>query len=160
MSDQTPLDFRFNYAVIEIAATLFPSGFLVSAKAPQDFETLTAIMDAGGPMIVWAGGSDATIYADRSVNYAFRAWHDYCHWIGGHALTAAGEAAACHMQCQHLLDRYGDTDTTKYWCRILDAEINGQGAYFKWHKRFPDDQRAFVLEYLKESTEPLRWPHW
>lgn len=85
---------------------------------------------------VRAGASNATIYGCREVNYAFRAWHDWCHWRGGHDLSIEGELAACHMQEHHLLELYGDTEQTRKWRTLLRAEIVGHAEYYRRHKRF------------------------
>ena len=58
-------------------------------------------------MIVWAGGSDLTIYGDREANYAFRAWHDWCYWRNNLDHSMAGEITACRMQCGHIVQLYG-----------------------------------------------------
>ena len=95
-----------------------------------------------------SGGSARTIYADPAVNYAFRAWHDWCHWNGKHDLTDAGEVGACQMQCHQLYDAYGFNGQTLRWTNIIKAEVIGQAEYFDRHYRFPDDQRLFVTHYL------------
>lgn len=66
-----PLDIHFNVAVLHIANHLFPCGFDVSDNAPDTYEKLCAILDAGKRMVVWSGGSEATIYCSPEVNYAF-----------------------------------------------------------------------------------------
>jgi hypothetical protein len=156
----TPLDPSFNDAVVEIANRLFPSGFDVSPQAPATYEELKALLDAGGRLVVYAGGSEHTIYGDPGINYAFRAWHDWTHWTGRHDLTFEGEVAACASQQRHLLLLYGDTVQTRRWCEIIRAEIIGQGTYYRYHKRFPDDQCGFVQAFLEDPDRALLWPLW
>jgi hypothetical protein len=102
-------------------------------------------------MLVWSGGSENTIYAEPEVNWAFRAWHDWCHYNGAHAFTPGGERAVFAMQCSHLLSLYGPCLKVQRWTRILRAEVIGQQEYFYRHGHYPEDQRAFVEAYLKGS---------
>ena len=142
-----PLDIHLNAAVIHIASRLYPSGFEISDDAPDTFEKLKAQF-ATGQMIVWSGGSDQTIYADRKVNYCFRAWHDWCHVRGDHPFTDEGERAVCRMQCDHVTELYGVSPQTDRWYAILRADVIGQQEYFYRYESYPDDQRAFVISYL------------
>ncbi|MBZ0227979.1 MAG: hypothetical protein K8F58_05935 [Bauldia sp.] len=77
-----PLDPALNAAILHIATRLFPCGFDIADNAPGTYRQLKAHLDAGQRMVVYAGGCDHTIYADREINYAFRAWHDWCHYAG------------------------------------------------------------------------------
>jgi hypothetical protein len=155
-----PLDPCFNEAVVAIANRLFPAGFDVSHEAPATYEELKALLDARQRLVVYAGGSDHTIYGDPAINYAFRAWHDWTHWTGEHDLTLEGEIAVCQHQQRHLLALYGDTAQSRRWREIVHAEIIGQGTYYRYHKRFPDDQRGFVEGFLKDPERALVWPLW
>jgi hypothetical protein len=51
-------------AIIETTIRLLPHGFDVSDSAPQTYEQLKALMDAGSRLRVWAGGSEDTIYKE------------------------------------------------------------------------------------------------
>ena len=150
-----PFDPSLNIAILHIASRLLPNGFDVSDEAPDTYEKLKAHLFAGKRMVVWSGGSEATVYGHRSVNFAFRAWHDFCHWKGGHDFTLEGEIAACQMQCRHLVEFYGDSERIQVWCSLLRAEIVGQALFFHRHKRFPDDQRSFVAAYLVDPDIAL-----
>ena len=154
-----PLDIGLNVGIIHIASKLFPCGFDVSDSAPSTFEELCAHLDAGNRMLAFAGGSDRTIYADREVDWAFRAWHDWCHWRGRHNFTPVGERAVCDLQTTHLRILFGSCAAEK-WGGIIRVEVIGQGQYFHYHKRFPDDQRGFVEAYLRDRDEALRSPRW
>ena len=145
-----PLDTDLNVAIMHIATKLFPTGFDVSADAPATFEELKAHLDAGKRMVVFSGGSGATIYADPEVNWCFRAWHDWCHWRGNHPLSLKGEHATCAMQAQHLLTLYGNGPSVRRWIRIIHAEIIGQADFYRDHGHFPVDQYEFVARYLGE----------
>lgn len=144
-----PLDTGLNVAIKQVADRIFPTGFDVASEAPETFEALVQHVETTGRMLVWSGGSDETIYACPETNYAFRAWHDWCHLTGNHAFTPEGERAACAMQQAHLLALYGDNPTTRRWCAILDAEINGQVAFNQaTGGEFPVDQYSFVQDCL------------
>lgn len=141
-------DIQFNAAVLTICSRVLPGGYDVSDVAPETYDELIAHLDAGKRMLVYSGGSQRTIYGDPEVNYAFRAWHDWCHWRGRHDFSHEGEGRACAMQGNHLVTVYGESSQTRRWRRILHAEIIGQREFFDAHDVFPDDQRAFVERYL------------
>lgn len=155
-----PLSGALSAAILEMAALFLPDGFDVVDDAPHTFEALKAHLDAGGRLVVWSGGSQVTVYGDPSVNYAFRAWHDWCHWYGNHDFSLAGETGTCEMQCEQLISHFGDTERTRHWCTVIRAEIVGQGLYYHRHKRFPEDQRAFVSEYLRDPDAAIACPLW
>jgi hypothetical protein len=152
-----PLDPNLNVAILNITSRLLPAGFDVFNTAPATYEALKKHLDPGGRMIVLSGRSETTIYADAHVNHAFRAWHDFCHWRGCFDLTAEGERAACAMQCDDLCELYGDRPE---WRRLVHAEVVAQAEYFKRHRRFPSNQRAFVETYLNDPNRALLWPLW
>jgi hypothetical protein len=150
------LNMGLNPAVHTIAKKLFPCGYLVSeTEAPATYEALRERLNSGQPMMVYSGASDNTIFGDREVNWAFRAWHDWCHWKGGYDFTSEGEAAACEMQVEHIKTLYGDNEETQLWADILRAEVNGQAQYEAIHGEFPKDQKAFIREYLKAPEVAL-----
>lgn len=146
-----PLDPSLNSAILTIAGRLFPDGFSISTDAPQTYHQLTSLLDSGKGLIVWSGSSEMTIYAAPEVNYAFRAWHDWCHWRGQHPFTLKGESAVYEMQCSHLTSMSNDQDTIRRWRRILYAEIMGQNIYRDRYGQFPEDQRAFVEAFLNDD---------
>lgn len=142
------LDIQFNAAVMTMANKVCPVGWLVGDGCPKSYDELIERLDAGNMMFVFDGGSEKTIYGCPEVNYAFRAWHDWCHWKGRFDFSYAGEFAVYRMQCAHLNIVYGCSRQTRRWKRILYAETIGQFDYLRTHGEFPDDQRAFVEAYL------------
>src|SRR5260370_11008017 len=92
------------------------------------------------------------MYGWPEMNFVFRGWHEWCQWRGRYNLSHEGERAACAMQSDHLVARYGESSQTRRWRRILHAEIIGQRDYFDRHGAFPEDQRAFVAAYLGDHT--------
>lgn len=150
------LDIHFNAAVLTICNRVLPAGYDVSNTAPETYEELIAHLDAGKRMVVHGGGSEQTIYGDPEVNFAFRAWHDWCHWRGRHDFSHEGERAACAMQSEHLVTLYGESSQTRRWRRILQAEIIWQREFFDANGFFPEDQRAFVAAYLAVDSPVSR----
>jgi hypothetical protein len=143
-----PLDPALNAAITYMAFQNLPNGFTASPQAPSTYEEIAALLDNGQQLVVYSGGSDKTIYGDKLINYAFRAWHDYCHWKAQVPLTLDGEVAAFELQCRQLYNTFGFNGQTLRWRNILHAEIVGQAEYFERYKRFPDNQRRFVKLYL------------
>lgn len=155
-----PVDATLNATILSIAGNLFPEGFDVAPDAPSTYRELKAHLDAGRRLVVYDGGSEGTIYVTPAVNHAFRAWHDFSHWTGGHDFSVRGECAVFAMQRQHLLDLYGDNKQTERWIDILRAEVIGQRLYYERHKRFVEDQRGFISAYLADPEGTLSWPLW
>lgn len=148
-----PLDRGLNVAILHIASRLFPTGFDVGANAPETFEAINEHIARTGRMLVWNGASENTIYDDAEVNYAFRAWHDWCHWFGHFDFSLGGERLAAEMQKAHLRSLYVGCKELTRWEAIIDAEVNGQAAYAEYWGIFPNHQRAFVEAYLSGGIE-------
>lgn len=145
-----PIDIHLNVAVMHMASIVCPAEFDVSDKAPSTMAELTEFVETNGRIMVYSGASEKTIYADREVNYCFRAWHDWCHWKGRFDFSLKGETAVRRMQSDHLRLLYGDTAITRRWRKILYIEIVEQWLFNKRHGYFPDDQMSFTRSYLKK----------
>ena len=150
-----PLDPNFNRVVLSITDELLPQGFDVTDRAPDNYCELKAEFTRRGRIVVFAGASELTIYADTAVNYAFRAWHDLCHLQGNYDTSYVGEVATCGLQTRQMLKRFGHSELTWKWTQIIEAEIIGQAGYFERYRRFPIDQAAFVVAYLKSPFDAL-----
>jgi hypothetical protein len=155
-----PLDRGLNRAILTIANRICPYGFDVSDNAPDTYEKLREHLDAGNRMVVYNGGAEGTIYGDAEVNYAFRAWHDVCHWSGEHDFSIAGEAAVCKMQAFQLHQLYGRTPETERWAKIIHAEVVGQRLYYGLYKRYVTDQTSFVQAYMLDPEAALTKKGW
>lgn len=129
------LDAGLNAAILQMAPA-----FSVSDYAPQTMYELAQCER----LIIWAGGSDQTIYSDPAVNWAFRAWHDSVHLMHLDHFTfdLAGETHACEMQILQLRQRW--PSMPERWARIIRAEIIGQAQYLAATGDFPVDQYAFI----------------
>jgi hypothetical protein len=150
-----PFDRGFNAALLHIASRLFSEGFDASPDAPDTYETLKAHFDAGKRFVVSSLHSDMTIYGAPEINYAFRAWHDWCHWRGEHHFTLDGETGVCRMQQAQLRAFAGYSGQTESWCDLLYAEVVGQQEYFLRHADFPSNQSAFVRAYLNDRERAI-----
>ena len=143
-----PLDRAFNVAVIHMANRLFPTGFDVSSTAPDTFEKLKAHVATTGRMCVWSGASDATIFDDAEVNWAFRAWHDFCHVFGNYDFTFMGELNAALMMAEQLREVYGCDERSQRFVNIIMCEVVGQTRHFMATGEFVQDQMTFARDYL------------
>ncbi len=149
------LDRTFNIAVLQACNRVLPNGFDVSEQAPDSYESLLSHYRETGRIQVWNGASDHTIYGDREINYAFRAWHDSRHIVGNHDFTFEGESAVCAMQVSDLLSIYGACDNFYKFERLLIAEIVGQALFFEARGEFPADQYAFTSTYIRDPAGAL-----
>lgn len=149
-----PFDTKLNDAVLELAARYVPV-FIVADDAPSTYRQLQEHMDAGKTMIVASEGSNNTIFAVPEVNFAFRAWHDWCHWKGGFDFSLYGESAACCMQLDQMYGRFGVNWHTNQWAEYLKAEVIGQRQYYEKYCAYIDDQRGFVAAYVTNPALTL-----
>lgn len=153
--DASPVDASFNKVVNEMAAHYVPEGYEMSEDAPSTYPELKALLDRGERLIVYSGGSDMTIFAEPEVNYAFRAWHDWCHWKGQHLFTLFGEIGVYRMQQEQLIAKYGDTPQVRGWCKLLYAEVLGQFLYYYHHKDYIDNQKEFVKHFGRDPYSAM-----
>ncbi len=142
-----PLSLSFNRAVLHIANSLMPEGWIGVTNAPDTLATLRGRVCQEGRMIVSSEYALTSVYADPAVNLAFRAWHDYCHLSLSAEFDRAGETAVHRMQSTQLILTYG-AYRSRNWRMILRCEILGQLDYREAYGAFPVDQMAFAKEYL------------
>lgn len=120
--------------------------------APSDYPSLIKAAQVSlkvrVPLKVYDGASDQTIYTSAEANYAFRFWHDVCHFITpGADFTVAGEALAIAVQAKGVEQAFGK-DSLEY--KMFMADTLGQVTYFAIHGDFPQDQLAFCLASLQQ----------
>lgn len=149
-----PLCRAYNVAVLHICNAILPRGFEVSANAPQNYAELRAHFQSTGKICVWSGASDNTIFADKEVNYAFRAWHDAKHITGNFDFSFTGEFDAYMAQCADISAIYDGSNSIKFRA-ITFAEIIGQRLYSDKFGGFPLDQYGFVKSYLEMVFNPM-----
>lgn len=92
-------------------------------------------------LIIWSGGSDTTIYQDRNVNYAFRAWHDSLHLKTGLGFTVADEIELGRIQASQC--------GSSFVADLVYCEISLQAAYFLEKGQFVADQLQFTMDFLR-----------
>jgi hypothetical protein len=143
-----PFSLAFNAAVMTIANRLCPTGYDVSPDAPTSLEALTAHIQATGRIVVSSENSDATIYGDPEHNFAFRAFHDWCHWRYQLPFTLDGEREVCKRQQEIVRQVFGPGTATERFCALIECEVVGQAEYFEAYGHFPEDQRAFAEQWL------------
>jgi hypothetical protein len=156
MIARKPLCPQFNHVVRGMATRLWPQGFDLASDLDIDWPRLQAMharalrLTGIGRIAVWTGGSDLTIFgsADQDANWAFRAWHDWCHLFGQFDFSLAGEAAACRMQQAQVLATYGYDANTCACCMLLDIEINQQAQHYAATGEFIEDQWQFAKDRL------------
>ncbi len=153
---KTILNQAFNVAVLQIADRLFPTGFDVSANAPDSLESLTRHYQETGRLLVWNGASDKTIFGDPEVNYAFRAWHDSKHIFGQFAFNLEGETQAFFAQAKDIYALFGGGTIANGFVDILRAEIIGEFEYTEVRGGFPIDQIGFARDYLCTPEQALK----
>lgn len=94
------LDIGFNVAVAHLADKTARS--FGSLTLPHTYEELIHQIEAHGIFVVWSGASEHTIFGDPEINYAFRAWHDWCHWRRKSDFSPSGEIAVAHHAASRL----------------------------------------------------------
>lgn len=142
------LDLGLNNAVVVMANKVWPLGWDVGPNAPSSFKALCEEINTRRRVTVYDGGCECTIFDQPEVNYAMRAWHDWCHWRYGYDFSLRGETMACEKQIEQLFKVYGRGDQTERWARILWAEVVGQREYYERHRKYVEDQMSFVKMYL------------
>lgn len=147
---QQPFNLAFNVAVNHIAGKLFPCGFDVGPDAPATLDDLNRQF-ASGRHKVDNRHSENTVFACPETNWAFRAWHDWCHWKGQYPFTLDGEAAVARMQIEHVRMLYGGGPMLEAFSALIRAEVIGQASYYAATGKFPEDQRAFVRDFLRRA---------
>ena len=153
---QNPLDRDFNVFVHRMARKLFPAGFDVTmdeAEAPSKLIELQQHVAKTGRMLVWGGASDNTIFDCRETNWAFRAWHDWCHWRHDKPFTLEGEEAVMAIQQEHVRLLVPEEDKAERFCQILWLEIVGQAQHFARTGSFPENQREWMEQQLAKGEQ-------
>lgn len=165
-----PLNRQFNCAVVRIAKLLLPGGWDVGPSGisdandvikhydvPYTLAGLTKRANQTRRILVSGMNCEQTIYADASINHAFRAWRRWCHFMGEHEFDKAGNWKVFKMQAKHIRTLYGDNMQTTHMITILYAEVIGQFQYSEHHDgAFPINQRAFVEAWMVSAKHAVR----
>ena len=108
-------------------------------------------MRTGAPLPVSDENTSAVIYRHPDVNLAFRYWHDCLHVLRGLDFTPPQELQLTMIQLGALEQAGWDPETLAW--RLLHADLVGQVYLSAVGRRFPDNQREFVLNSLALGLE-------
>ena len=149
--DQTmlkPFNTKFNVAVLRMAELVCPMGYDVVDNAPQSLPELTEHIARTRRITVERSNSDATIFGCPEANWAFRAWHDWTHFIMQAPFTLEGELAVAHRQIEDMYRVFGYCREADDFSWLILEEVYGQACYKEKYGNFPQDQREFARRYL------------
>lgn len=122
----------------------------VCSDAPSTYEGIQAHYDATGRLSIWDGASDDTIFSNPASNYAFRAWHDFCHIRAIADFTHEGERRAMLMQMRMISEIDWLSPRAKDVCfKILQCEVMAQLEHARVYGDFPNNQRQFSYDTLR-----------
>ncbi len=146
------LDLAFNAAVQTMARKVWRNGYDVSNDpcyaAQDDHLAYFDQISEDRRVTIYTGGSEHTIFGEPEINWDFRAWHEWTHYILRQPFTLDGELAVAHRQCEDLARVYGHEARTARWQQLIMAEVYGQALYYKRNGRFPIAQSMFDQTYL------------
>ena len=148
------LDPTFNNVVIALST----SRILRTETQFPDFAAMKADFLSTGWLRVNVNFCENTIFGDPSVNVQFRAWHDLCHIELDADFSPEGERAAAALQIAQVYAVYGNNADTRTYAAIIDAEVNGQLAYYLETGAFPENQYEFVCDYLRSKYGFSKFP--
>lgn len=120
-----------------------------------DFEAMKLDYERTGYIRVNVEHSTGTIFGSQTVNWLFRAWHDYCHLVVNAPFDAEGERRAAMEQIRQVWAHPGLSDAEKtLYSSIIDIEVNGQVEYYQKYNDFPSDQyQFFMTEWARKYGE-------
>jgi hypothetical protein len=144
-------DLKFN-GLVRFFGGLVPH--TLTASDYPDFAAMRADYLAHGRIAINVNNSNGTIFADPSVNWDFRAWHDMCHILTDGDFSPAGESPAMAEMLRQMRAHPGLTDSERdTFESYIRAEIEGQTAWYSLTGGFPSDQKGFAQSYLQIARE-------
>lgn len=139
--------------VIRTNADKLPFPWAVSENVPEHWTEVKDYIQRTGTIVVWSGGSEQTIYEDPKVNYQFRAWHDYFHFVLDQPFTTDGETVVAEAQVRVataiLKGAHARHRLIQLVSELIMCEITEQACGYFATGKFEDDQVAFTLKHLK-----------
>ncbi len=115
--------------------------YRVADLAPSDERSL---FNSSKTLVIWSGASDATIWQDAAVNWAFRALHDALHLQTGLGFSPEVEMHLGRIQANMYTGLLAD---------LVYIETAGQAEHYLKTGRFVEDQVEFTLKKLKNSSK-------
>lgn len=159
--NKQPLSPAFNAAVMTMARKVCPCGYdiAVDCFAPSTLEHLNLRIKLTGRIMVNNDHSENTIFGDAEHNFAYRAWHDWTHWIIQAPFTLEGEVKVAHRQMEDIRRVYGYGKQTALFCLLIEEEVIGQAEEYAATGSFPEDQLTFAKEYIALAQSRMMSPH-
>jgi hypothetical protein len=130
-------------------------GYVLRPDAPNTYPALVAAfrhsLRTGAPLPISSENSDDVIYSPPSVNGALRFWHDVNHIRRGLTFNLVDEL---ELSLWHLgeLEAAGHDRGSLVW-RLLHADLTGQAYVQAFARRFPFDQRRFVVRLVTDGFD-------
>lgn len=145
----------FNAAVMTLANKVCPAGYDVAhdGSAPESLEALQDHIARTGRILVDGRNSDHTIFGCPEHNWAFRAWHDWTHYIISAPFTLQGELEVAQRQIADMHRVFGHGEQASLFASLIMSEVYGQALYYDKHGEFPRDQVAFTRQYTSGYPE-------
>jgi len=112
--------------------------YTVASVAPS---TETDLFNSTG-LVIWSGASDATIYQDETVNFAFRAIHDALHLETRLGFSVDEEIEMGRIQAARC--------TSDLMAELTYCEVALQASHFKTTGQFVQDQVQFTMSHLEK----------
>lgn len=132
--NQATINF-INQSILDQASKL---RYIVKDEAPSSEVDLFSSTS----LVVWSGASEATIYQDASVNYAFRAIHDALHLKTGLGFSVSHEVEMGRIQASK--------QTSDLMADLVYCEVAGQALHYLKTGLFVLDQVAFTNAWLSK----------
>ena len=140
------LDWKFASFTVYMASRL--QWDAVDYDPYSTFEEMQADYQKTGRIKVTTLHSANSIYGYEWINVCGRAWHDYCHLTMNAGFNQDGERKAAQLQIRQVREHFGWTLESDKFCRIIDAEVNGQVSYYLQYGDFPVNGYEFTKGYL------------
>lgn len=116
-------------------------------NAPGTYDALAQRVAQTRELAVERDFSATAIYG-RNGNTVFRAFHDMDHLLYGLGFTVQDEIEVALRGWNSIVKLIPKHDQD-FCRRVYMADTIGQTVYFQKHGRFPDNQLAFVVDYVR-----------
>lgn len=124
-----------------------------SLDAPSSFKAVCEHYRANGYFLIYSGSSDKTIFSSDEMNIKFRAYHDAGHYYHNLSFKFENEKKLGVIQANELrwyaLTMGYDLSIVNRIREIVLAEINGQIEYYEQNGKYLEDQKSYIINYLK-----------
>lgn len=139
-----PISKRLNDWIIERAEGI--NYFAYEGLPEMKFEEFKEETKTRGTMPISADHCENSIFASKSVNVAFRAWHDQVHIEMNEDFGYCAESRVAFKQAAELPEDWG------YEKMLIMCEIIGQAMHHDKYNEFVGNQMEFTKELIKNGT--------